>query len=151
MLGACGAQKVRRISSKLSRFQAKIVKVCRIFRCKKHWQAQKNLRGLRSMHKMIVRAFCRRSAGVCGCDRADLQHFQRKTRAFKISTEKLRKFGVKRARLTQGTSAESANMRRTLCGKLLPRLRIFGRRSARVECKKCVEFHRNFRDLTRKS
>ena len=57
------------------------MKVCRIFRCKKHWQAQKTLRGLRSMHKIIVRSFCRRSAGVCGCDRADFQHFQRKNRA----------------------------------------------------------------------
>ena len=83
-LGACGGQKVRRISSKLSRFLAKIVRFCRRFRCKKHWRAQAHLHGLRSMHKMIVRAFFRRSAGVCGCDRADFQHFQRKIARFKF-------------------------------------------------------------------
>ena len=80
-LGACGAQKLRRISSKLARFQAKIVKFLRRFRCKKHCRAQQNLRDLFSMHAMIVRAFDPRSACVCGCDRADFQKFQRQNRA----------------------------------------------------------------------
>ena len=80
-LGACAAQKVRRISSKLSRCQAKIVKFLRRFLCKKHCRAQDNLHDLRSMHPLIVQAFCRRSACVCGCDRADFQSFQRKNRA----------------------------------------------------------------------
>ena len=80
-LGACGAQKVRRISSKLSRNQAKIAKFFRRFRCKNHCTAQDNLRDLRSMHEEIVRAFCRRSVCVCGRERADFQNFQRKNRA----------------------------------------------------------------------
>ena len=75
------AQKLRRISSKLSRIQAEIVKVFRRFRCKKHCRAQGNLRDLRCMHQMIVRMFCHRSACVCGCDRADFQKFQRENRA----------------------------------------------------------------------
>ena len=80
-LGACGAQKVRRLSSKLSRFHAKIVKFFRRFRCKEHCRAQKNLQDLRSMHAMIVRACRRRSACICGCDRADFQKFQCTNRA----------------------------------------------------------------------
>ena len=33
------------------------------------------------MHAMIVRAYLRRSACICGCDRADFQKFQCKNRA----------------------------------------------------------------------
>ena len=72
---------MRRISSKLSRFQAEIVKFLRRFRCKKHCRAQANLYNLRSMHSVIVRAFFWRSACICSCDRADFQNFQRENRA----------------------------------------------------------------------
>ena len=148
-LGWCGAQKVRRDSSKLSRFQTKIVKFSRRFRRRQHCRAQDNLRDLCSMHQMIVRAFCRRSATVCGCDRADFQDFQRKNRA--VFDRKAAQFCAKNARHTPGTSAEAAHTRRTRSDICLRCLRIFCRRWARVVRKKCVEFHRNFRDFKRKS
>ena len=148
-LGACAAQKLRRISSKLSRIQAEIVKVFRRFRCKKHCRAQGNLRDLQCMHKMISLMFCPRSACVCGCDRADFVTFQREHRA--LSTEELRDFGATRARHTRGARTEAAHMHRTTCDTRLRLLCIFCRRWARVLRKNCVEFHRNFREFKRKS
>ena len=68
-------------SSKLARIQPKIAKFFRRFRCRKQCRAQENLRDRRSMHSMIVRACCRRSACPCGCDRADFSKLQRKNRA----------------------------------------------------------------------
>ena len=89
------------------------------------------------MHEMIVRAF----AGVLRASAASIalifNIFNAKIARF--STEKKRTFGAKCARHTQGTRAESANMRRTLCGTLLRRLRIFGRRW--VGRKKRVNFN----------
>ena len=74
-------KKMRRKSSKLSRFQAQIVKFFRCFSSNTSYGSQGQLQDMRNMHSMIVRAFCRRSACICGCDRADFRSFQRKNRA----------------------------------------------------------------------
>ena len=69
----------------------------------------------------------------------------------RFSSAKLRSFGAKNARSTQGTRAESKIMPRALCGMRLRLLRSFCRRWARVVRRKCVEIHRNLRDFERKS
>ena len=68
----------------------------------------------------------------------------------RFSSAKLRSFGAKNARSTQGTRAESKIMPRAVCGMRLRLLRSFCRRWARVVRRKCVEIHRNLRDFERK-
>ena len=72
-----------------------------------------------------------------------------KLRDLTNSIEKLRSFGAKRARHTQGMRAEAAHMHRTTSDTRLQLFCVVCRRWARVVRKKCVEFHRNFRDFKR--
>ena len=74
----------------------------------KDCRAQDNLRDLRSMHQMIVRACCRRSARVCSCDRAAFQNFQRQNRA--VLDQKTAHFWCKKS------APHAGNARRSITG-----------------------------------
>ena len=80
-LGACRAQKSRRISSKFSRFSPTIASFCRRMSCKKQRRAQQNLQGLCNVHQTILDIFLTQRACVGGRTRAEFQIFCMQNRA----------------------------------------------------------------------
>ena len=116
-LGACRAQKSRRISSKFSRFSPKIASFRRRLSCKKQRRAQEKLRVLRNVQQTIIHIILMQRACVGGRNRADFQIFSRKIA--RTSTAKLRDFGAESARNAQQKRAESMHMPCTPCGTRL--------------------------------
>ena len=74
-LGACRAQKSRRIASKFSRVSPKIASFRRRLSCKKQRRAQEKLRVLRNVQQTIIHIILMQRACVGGRNRADFQNF----------------------------------------------------------------------------